>query len=87
MSTFSDEVSGNVVSIIVLILIGSVMVIFFVGSVIFGAISGLVVGGGVAGYRLYKRSQVSPFEEKADATGFGLFEPGGLFMGEEVHWD
>lgn len=87
MGTFSDEVAGNVVSILALVMVATVALMIIVGGLVFGAVTGLVLGGGVAGYRYYQKKKLSEWQEPADATGLGLFEPGGTFLGEEINWD
>lgn len=87
MGRWGDEVSGAAVGILVLSIIGGFALMIVLAGVVFGAITGLALGGGVLGYRYYKKKKLGPWDEKGNATGFGLFEPGGSFLGEEVRWD
>lgn len=87
MGRWGDEISGAAVGILALSLIGGIALMIIVGGLVLGAIIGGTAGAGVLGYRAYKKRQLGPWEEKTDATGFGLFEPGGTFLGEEVKWD
>ncbi len=87
MGRWGDEVSGAAIGILVLSLIGGIAVMILIGGLVFGAILGGAAGAGVLGFRAYKKRKIAPWQEKTDATGFGLFEPGGTFLGEEVKWD
>ncbi len=84
----TDAIAGPAVAILVFSLFAGIGLSLIIGGLVFGAITGGVAGAGVLGYRAYKkRKSLGPWDEKADAAGFGLFEPGGVFLGEEVKWD
>jgi hypothetical protein len=87
MGRWGDEVSGAAAGILALSIIGGIALVVIVAGAVLGAVTGLAVGGGVLGYRYYKKKKLGPWDEKSDATGFGLFEPGGSLLGEEVRWD
>lgn len=87
MGRWGDEVAGAAAAMFALTIIGGIALAALLGLIVFGAVTGLVIGGGVAGYKHYKKKKLGPWEGTTDATGFGLFEPGGTFLGEEVRWD
>lgn len=88
MGRWGDAVAGEVVGIISLILLVSVIAFAVLGGLAIWGLAGLVLGGGgIAGYRYYKKKELGLWDEKMDATGLGIYEPGGTLLGEEIEWE
>lgn len=86
-SSSTDGIASAAVGILVFSLFGALALGILAGAVVFGAIVGGAAGLGVTGFQIYKkRKKVGPWDERADATGYGLFGEGGVFLGEEVKW-
>ncbi len=88
MDTFSSEVSGIAATIIALSIIGAVALVIILAGLTAGVITGGAVGVGFLGYRAYKKRQLlGPYDERGDASGTGLYDRGGLFVGQEDRWE